>query len=83
MEHEYVTNTLKGGDESHSVATLSRMFSALAQKVKDAECNEGEGVQQNSILDNIPLAQELRNCGIRECNKSDSRSYHLCDNCST
>ena len=58
MEHEYVTNTLKGGDESHSVATLSRMFSALAQKVKDAECNEGEGVQQNSILDNIPLAQE-------------------------
>ena len=58
MEHDYVTNTLKGGNESHSVATLSRMFSALAQKVKDAECDEGEGVQQNSILDNIPLAQE-------------------------
>ena len=58
MEHDYVTNTLKGGNESHSVATLSWMFLALAQKVKDAECNEGEGVQQNSILDNIPLAQE-------------------------
>ncbi len=58
MEHDYVTNTLKGGNESHSVATLSRMFSALAQKVKDAECDEGEGVQQNSILDNLPLAQE-------------------------
>ncbi len=58
MEHDYVANTLKGGNESHSVATLSRMFSALVQKVKDAECNEGEGVQKNSILDNIPLAQE-------------------------
>jgi len=32
IEHDYVTNTLKGGDESHSIATLSRMFSALAQK---------------------------------------------------
>ena len=58
IEHDYVTNTLKGGDESHSIATLSRMFSALAQKVKDAECNEDEGVHQNSILDNLPLAQE-------------------------
>jgi hypothetical protein len=34
------------------------MFSALAQKVKDAECNEDDGVHQNSILDNLPLAQE-------------------------
>jgi hypothetical protein len=37
IEHDYVTNTLKGGNESHSVATLSWMFQALAQKVKDAE----------------------------------------------
>ena len=58
IEHDYVTNTLKGGDESHSVATLSRMFSVLAQKMKDAECNEDEGVHQNSIMDNLPLAQE-------------------------
>ena len=44
--------------ESHSIATLSWMFFALAQKVKDAECNEDDGVHQNSILDNLPLAQE-------------------------
>jgi hypothetical protein len=54
-----VTNTLKGGNESHSVATLSRMFLALAQKVKDAECDEVEGVQQNSIPDNLPLARSI------------------------
>jgi hypothetical protein len=60
MEHDYVTNTLKvkGGNESHRVATLSWMFLLLAQKVKYAKCNEGEGVQQNSILDNLPLAKE-------------------------
>ncbi len=58
IKHNYVTNTLKGGDESHSITTLLRMFQALAQKVKDAECNEIKAVQQNSILDNLPLAQE-------------------------
>ena len=61
IEHDYVSNTLKGADKSHSVATLSRMFQALAQKMKDAECDENEQqqeVQQNSILDNLPLAEE-------------------------
>ena len=61
IEHDYVSNTLKGGNESHSVATLSRMFQAPAQKMKDAECcdeNEQQEVQQNSILDNLPLAEE-------------------------
>jgi hypothetical protein len=58
IEHNYVTNTLKGGNKSHSVTTLSRMFQALAQKVKDAECNENKAVQQNSILNSLPLAQE-------------------------
>jgi hypothetical protein len=58
IEHDYVTNTLKGGDESHSITTLSLMFQALAQKVKDAECDENKAVQQNSILDNLLLAQE-------------------------
>ena len=57
-KHDYVSNTLKEGNESHSIATLSRMFLVLAQKVKDAECDEGEGVQQNSILDNLPLSHE-------------------------
>ncbi len=95
MVHDYVTNTLKGGNESHSVATLSLMFLALAQKVKDAECAEGEGVQQNSILDNILLAQEhlvFKFSSIDpqiKCSeivaavnvtKSDSRGYHLCWN---
>jgi hypothetical protein len=59
IKHNYMTNTLMGGDKSHSVATLLRMFQALAQKMKDAECNENEQeVQQNSILDNLPLAEE-------------------------
>ncbi len=63
IEHDYVTNTLKGGDESHSVATLSRMFQSLAQRVKAAQCYENVidteiGGQQNSILDNLPLAKE-------------------------
>ncbi len=60
IEHDYVSNTLKGDNESHSVATLSRMFQALAQKMKDTECeeNEQQEVQQNSILDNLPLAEE-------------------------
>ncbi len=59
IEHDYVTNTLKGGNESYSVATPSRMFQALAQKMKDAECDENkQEVQQNSILGNLPLAEE-------------------------
>ena len=66
IEHNYVSNTLKGGDESHCIATLSRMFNAMAQKVKDAQSSDdGEqensatlAVQQNSILDNLLLAEE-------------------------
>jgi hypothetical protein len=59
IKHDYVMNTLKGGKKSHSIATLSRMFHALAQKMKDAECNENEQeVQQNSFLDNYLLAEE-------------------------
>jgi hypothetical protein len=66
IEHNYVSNTLKGGNESHSVATLSGMFCVLAQKVKDAWCDEeiepaaASTVvhDQNSILDNLPLAKE-------------------------
>ncbi len=42
IKHDFVTNTLKGGDKLHSIATLSRMFQALAQKVKDAECDENK-----------------------------------------
>jgi len=40
IEHDYVSNTLKGGDESHSIASLSGIFRALAQKMKDTRCGE-------------------------------------------
>ena len=65
-KHDYVSNTLKGGDESHCIATLSRMFNAMAQKVKDAQSSDDDerensptlAVQQNSILDNHLMAEE-------------------------
>ena len=40
IEHDYVSNMLKGGDESHRVASLSGMCCALAQKMKDTRCGE-------------------------------------------
>ena len=65
IEHDYVSNTLTGGDKSHCIATLSRMFNAMVQKVKDAQSSDDErensstlAVQQNSILDNLLLAEE-------------------------
>ena len=42
IEHDYVSNTLKGGDESHCIATLSRMFNAMAQKVKGAQSSDDD-----------------------------------------
>ncbi len=65
-EHDYVSNTLKGGDESHCIATLLRMFIAIAQKVKDTQSSDDDerensptsAVQQNSILDYLLLAEE-------------------------
>ncbi len=35
-----MSNTLKGGNKSHSVETLSGMFRVLPQKVKDARCDK-------------------------------------------
>jgi hypothetical protein len=66
IEHDYVSNTLKGGNESHCIETLLRMFTVMAQKVKDAQsCDDDEqensptsAVQQNSILDDLLLAEE-------------------------
>ncbi len=40
IEHDYVSNMLNGGDESHRVASLSGMCCALAQKMKDTRCGE-------------------------------------------
>jgi hypothetical protein len=66
IEHNYVSNTLKGGDESHCIATLSRMFNAMAQKVKGTQSSDDDerensptlAVQQKSIMDNLLLAEE-------------------------
>jgi hypothetical protein len=54
---------LKGGNKSHSVATLSQMFQALVQKVKDTavaeiNVNEANDSNQHSILENLQLAEE-------------------------
>ena len=40
IEHDYVINTLVGGDESHIIGGLSHMFQLLAPQVRDA--NEEE-----------------------------------------
>ena len=61
-----MSNTLKCGDESHCIATLLRMFIAMAQKVKDTQSSDDDerensptvAVQQNSILDYLLLAEE-------------------------
>jgi hypothetical protein len=42
IEHDHVSNTLKGGDESHCIATLSQMFNAISQKVKDAQFSDDD-----------------------------------------
>jgi hypothetical protein len=69
MEHDYVTNTLKGGDETLCITTLSRMFKALVQLVtgtrNDASIEDDLKIVatsanqwQNSILDEISFAKE-------------------------
>ncbi len=69
MEHDYITNTLKGGDRTDCITTLSRMFKALVQQVTDARNDTSieddltivatsANQQQNSILDELPLAEE-------------------------
>jgi hypothetical protein len=64
IEHDYVTNILKGGDESHIIATLSRMFHVLAQKVKSVQCKsnvlqELEAVHPNSIWTTSSLQRSI------------------------
>jgi hypothetical protein len=62
IEHNHIKNMLKGGDKSHSVATLLRMFKALGQKVKDAavaeiNVNKENDSNQHSIMENLKLAE--------------------------
>ena len=56
-KHDYVSNTLKGGDESHCIATLLRMFIAMVQKVKNTQSSDDDE-RENSILDYLLLAEE-------------------------
>ncbi|KAL9182387.1 hypothetical protein ACHAXT_013039 [Thalassiosira profunda] len=65
IEHDYVSNTLVGGDESHRLGGLTHMFQLLAQEVRDAQEEEaesdGEGSTarpHNSIMDELKLAKE-------------------------
>ena len=63
IEHDYVTNTLKGGDESHRLETCSHLFGLMAQRMKDSLLPSGpaastEQPQHSSIFENIPLAKE-------------------------
>jgi hypothetical protein len=46
-----VSNALMGGNESHIVASLSGMFRALAQKMKDTRC--GEEIEPAASADNF------------------------------
>ncbi len=65
IKHDYVPNKLKGGDQTHRLATLSQMYHTMARKVRDVQelenKNEGGAMvadQPISILENLPLAEE-------------------------
>ena len=49
IEHDYVTNKLVGGDESHRLGNLTHMFQILAQQVKDAQEEEDDADQSNKV----------------------------------
>jgi hypothetical protein len=64
IEHDYVSNLIKGGDQTHCLATLSQMFQTMAQKVRDTESggrdtgSSAVASEQSSILENLSLANE-------------------------
>ena len=64
IEHDYVSNLIKGGDQTHCLATLSQMFQTMAQKVRDTESGGRDtgspavAYEQSSILENLSLANE-------------------------
>lgn len=62
LEHDHVSNTFVGQDESHRIGTLSNLFHSMAQKVKDqtprVRPEESTEKPQNSILDELRLAKE-------------------------
>ena len=61
VDHDHVTNTIVGGDESRRISSLSQMFEVLANKVNSAAGDleaDPEDSKSNSILDELKLAQE-------------------------
>ncbi|KAL7542027.1 hypothetical protein ACHAWF_011062 [Thalassiosira exigua] len=60
VEHDLVSNQFVGGDESHKIGTLSKLFQQMAQKVKDttSDCENSNEKNKNSILDELRLAGE-------------------------
>ena len=58
IEHDYVSNQLIGGDESHRLSNLTTMFRSLAQKVRDASTeNEDEGTNSRKVrLEQVTIA---------------------------
>ena len=69
IEHDYVRTRLVGGDNSHGIGSLTSMYQAMAQKVRDlnkeelAVGDDGENhltknPSHNSIMDELRLAHE-------------------------
>ncbi|KAL7533595.1 hypothetical protein ACHAXR_005333 [Thalassiosira sp. AJA248-18] len=65
IQHDYVSNTLVGLDESHRLGNLTHMFQLMAQQVRDNREEEAEQDAegsskrpQNSIMDELKLAHE-------------------------
>ena len=62
LKHDYATNMIKGGNESHHLETCTHLVKFFAQKLKDAQHNDAtlqensasaatEESQQSSIMD--------------------------------
>ncbi len=65
FEHNYESNMLKGGNQTHRLATLFQMYHTMAMKIRDAheleERSKGGATMTErpiSILENHPLAEE-------------------------
>ena len=64
IEHDYVSNTLVGMDESHRLGDLTHMFQVMAQKVRDSQEDESD----NSC------GEILKQVSFALCESGNSRS---------
>ena len=54
FQHDFVTNTLVGGDESHRLGNLTHMFQVMAQQVRDAsDDEEGDEMDGQRVSNNM------------------------------